>query len=112
MDPRIGLVVLAVYAALLIAGGVVGFFKAGSFASLVVGVTCGIGSGAAAWLVATKNEAIGDAIGLILAGGLFMFFGVRLLKTRKFMPAGLLTLASIGVIAIMVWSITVPQSPA
>jgi uncharacterized membrane protein (UPF0136 family) len=105
MNPRVGLVVLIVYAVLLIVGGVMGFVKAKSRPSLIAGVGSGIIAAIAAWISGNYNEDGGYSLALLLAIALFLFFGYRASVTRKFMPAGLLAVASVVVIAIMVWSI-------
>jgi uncharacterized membrane protein (UPF0136 family) len=106
MNPRVGLVVLAIYAVLLIVGGVMGLVKGKSKASLIAGVGSGlVAVGAAFWIAATNNEKGGYAIGLILAIVLFLFFGYRAAMSRRFMPGGMLAVASVFVIAVMVWSL-------
>jgi uncharacterized membrane protein (UPF0136 family) len=107
MNPRVGLVVLIVYAVLLIVGGVIGFVKARSRPSLIAGVVSGILALIAAWISSTpgSNEDAGYSLALLLAVILFIFFGYRASKTRKFMPGGLLAVASVLVIGVMLWSI-------
>ncbi len=105
MNPRIGLVVLGVYAVLLIIGGVMGFVKAKSRASLIAGVVSGLITIGAIVISRTSNEDGGFGIALVLAILMFLFFAPRAMTARKFMPAGLMTLASLVVIAVMVCSI-------
>jgi uncharacterized membrane protein (UPF0136 family) len=105
MNPRFGLIVLGIYAVLLIVGGVIGFVKAKSLPSLIAGVVSGLIALICVGLSATDNEAIGYSLGLALAIMLFLFFGTRALSSRKFIPAGLLAVSSVLVIAVMVWSL-------
>jgi uncharacterized membrane protein (UPF0136 family) len=106
MNPRVGLVVLAIYAVLLIVGGVMGLVKGRSKASLIAGVGSGLVATAAAfWIAFSNNEKGGYAIGLTLAIVLFLFFGYRAAMSRRFMPGGMLAVASALVMAIMVWSL-------
>jgi uncharacterized membrane protein (UPF0136 family) len=107
MDPRVGLVVLIVYAVLLIVGGVIGFVKARSTASLVAGVASGVIAGLSALISATYNEDGGFAVALLLSVVLFVFCGYRASRSKKFMPGGLLAAASVVVMAIMVASIAI-----
>jgi uncharacterized membrane protein (UPF0136 family) len=106
MNPRVGLVVLIIYAVLLIVGGIIGFIKGRSRPSLIAGILSGlVAVGAIFWIAATNNEQGGYALGLLLSIVLFLFFGYRAAITRRFMPAGMLAVASAVVMAIMVWSI-------
>jgi uncharacterized membrane protein (UPF0136 family) len=105
MNPRVGLVVLIIYTVLLIVGGVMGFVKAKSRPSLIAGVGSGIIAAVAAWISGTYNEDGGYSLGLLLAIVLFLFFGYRASVSKKFMPAGMLAVASVAVIAVMIWSI-------
>jgi uncharacterized membrane protein (UPF0136 family) len=81
--------VLWIYIVLLIAGGLVGFLKAGSKVSLIT---------SAAFAAALVVTLIPGLLGPSLASGLatallavlLVVFAVRLTKTRKFMPSGLM----------------------
>jgi len=103
-DPRFGLVVLGIYGVLLIVGGVMGFVKAKSQASLIAGVVSGLIAFGAVFLSGTYNEKGGFSIGLILAIAMFVFFTPRAMSSRKFMPAGLMVTASVVVIGVMMGS--------
>jgi uncharacterized membrane protein (UPF0136 family) len=105
MNLRVGLVVLIVYAVLLIVGGVIGFVKARSRPSLIAGVGSGILALVAAWISETYSPDGGYSLALLLAVVLFVFFGYRASITRKFMPGGLLAVASVLVMGFMLWSI-------
>lgn len=79
--------ILWIYIVLLIAGGVAGFLKAGSKVSLVTSVVFALAlalfaAGLIAWPLGAN----------LLLGLLLVVFIVRYVKTRKFMPAGLLIL--------------------
>ena len=107
MNPRVGLVVLGIYGVLLIVGGVMGFVKAKSRASLIAGIVSGLVAFAALGIAANYNKAGGFALALALGIAMFMFFGPRAMTSRKFMPSGLMVMASVIVIGVMVWSIVV-----
>ena len=52
--------------------------------------------------IADKNRNMGVALGLILSISLFILFAYRYaVKTRKFMPSGLLAVVSLVVLAVM-----------
>ena len=100
-SPLIGPVTLGVYAVLLGVGGLIGYFKAGSRASLIAGSISSLAALTALWLSITYKT-WGVALGLILSISLFILFGYRYaVKTRKFMPSGLLAIASLVVLAVM-----------
>ena len=81
---------LWVYVALLILGGVMGFVKAGSKASLIASLAFGIPLAAcAAGVIRVPYVAEG------LVAFLLVFFGMRLSKGGKFMPAGLMVILSV-----------------
>jgi len=81
--------VLWIYIVLLLSGGLIGFLKAGSKVSLITSAV------AAAALILT---AIPGLLGFGLARGLadaimaalLVVFAIRLGKTKKFMPSGLM----------------------
>jgi uncharacterized membrane protein (UPF0136 family) len=95
-----GQVALGIYAALLVAGGVIGFVKAGSRPSLIAGTISGVVALIALGLSIYQPLA-GFGLGLALAAGLFAMFAGRYGKGRKFMPAGLLALVSLGMIGLL-----------
>ena len=81
--------VLWIYILLLLVGGLIGFLKAGSKVSLITSAI------AAAALVLTAIPGLlgrGAASGLADAvmAALLVVFAIRLSKTKKFMPSGLM----------------------
>jgi uncharacterized membrane protein (UPF0136 family) len=98
----VGQITLGIYAVLLAAGGLVGYLKAGSRASLIAGSISALAAFAALGL-SVKSHPLGPPLGLILSISLFLLFGYRYaVKTRKFMPSGLLALVSLVVLAVMI----------
>jgi uncharacterized membrane protein (UPF0136 family) len=93
-----------VFGLLTIVGGVIGFVKAGSTASIIAGSVSGILLFVAAFLLPQNL-----AVGLILAGVVSILLAGRFvpafLKTGQAMPAGLMSVLSVlGVIvAIVAW---------
>ena len=91
--------ILWVYIVLLLAGGLVGFFKAKSKVSLILSVVF------AALLVVTTLRGVfqpafaRDLANVILAV-LLVVFSIRLAKTKKFIPAGLMLVATIAALAL------------
>jgi len=96
---QIGQITLGVYAVLLAVGGLIGYFKAGSRASLIAGLISALVAFAAMGLA---RSPWGLPLGMILSISLFLLFGYRYaVKTRKFMPSGLLAITSLVVLAVM-----------
>ncbi len=97
----VGQVTLGIYALLLAVGGVIGYLKAGSKPSLIAGSISAVAALAALGL-SMANHRMGVPLGLILSITLFVMFGYRYaVKTRKFMPSGLLAVASLVVLGVM-----------
>ena len=93
-----------VFGLLTIVGGVIGYVKAGSTASIVAGAISGIALIAAAFLL-PNNVAVGLIIAGVVSIALAGRFIPAFMKTGKVMPAGLMAILSvIGLImAIVAW---------
>lgn len=96
------IVVITVYAVILFIGGLMGYLKAGSLVSLVMGTTCALlalAFAAAVW----KGFTWGRWAALGLAAFLFLFFGYRYLGAQSFFPGGFMALISLLASALLVW---------
>jgi uncharacterized membrane protein (UPF0136 family) len=93
-----------IFGLLTIVGGVIGYVKAGSTASIIAGAISGIALIAAAYLL-PGNLAVGLAIAGVVSILLAVRFIPAFMRTGKMMPAGLMAaLSVIGVIvAIVAW---------
>ena len=87
--------ILWVYIVLLVAGGLVGFLKAGSKASLIASA-----SFAAALILCAIGVISPPRAADILLAVLLVFFALRLTKTKKFMPNGLMLVLTIAALAL------------
>jgi uncharacterized membrane protein (UPF0136 family) len=90
--------VLWIYIVLLLFGGLIGFFKAKSRVSLISS------SVFAAVLVLTQTGIFKASVSLILVNvllaALLVVFAIRLAKTKKFMPSGLMLILTILTLAL------------
>ncbi|HXR03922.1 MAG TPA: TMEM14 family protein [Verrucomicrobiae bacterium] len=91
--------VLWIYIILLLVGGLIGFFKGKSKVSLITSAVF------AALLVLTVAPGVfqpGFARGLanVIMAVLLVVFAVRLAKTKKFMPSGLMLVVTIAALAL------------
>ncbi len=95
MNPR---TVLWVYIILLVVGGLIGFLKAKSKISLVTSAV------AATLLVLTTvgifAPGVGSAVADIIMAALLVVFAIRLTKTRKFMPSGIMLVITLAALAL------------
>ncbi len=97
-----GQISLGIYAVLLAVGGIIGYTKAGSRPSLIAGLASAVAALLALGL-SYRNATLGMGVGALVALLLAVFFGYRFLaKTRKFMPAGLLAVVSLVVLAMAI----------
>jgi uncharacterized membrane protein (UPF0136 family) len=87
--------ILWTYIVLLVAGGVMGFVKGKSKVSLITSVA----SALLLTLCALNTISFGYSIWIL--GALLIVFAMRLMKTKKLMPAGLLTILTILAIALI-----------
>ncbi|KAJ8369973.1 hypothetical protein SKAU_G00100010 [Synaphobranchus kaupii] len=81
------------YASLVAAGGIMGYAKAGSIPSLIAGLFFGLLSAIGAYQISQNPKNIW--VSLVAAGILAAVMGIRFLNSGKFVPAGLMTGASI-----------------
>jgi len=88
-------VILWVYVVLLVVGGLMGYLKAGSMVSLVTSTAFAIPLALCA--LGVLPPWVGRLLTAVLAG----FFAFRLLKTGKFMPAGLMAVVSVIVLILL-----------
>jgi len=87
-----------VYGALVLLGGWMGYAKAKSKPSLIAGAI----SGALLWFAAIlsmSGNPLGSRMALIVGILLLLLFGYRFAKGGKFMPSGLMALASLIAVA-------------
>ncbi len=92
MDPR---KVLCIYIVLLVIGGLIGFLKGKSKVSLIMSV-----SFAVALSLCAANLIFQYYVADILLAVLLLVFTMRLVKTKKFMPAGLMLVITIATLAL------------
>jgi uncharacterized membrane protein (UPF0136 family) len=93
-----------IFGALTIAGGIVGYLKAGSVASIIAGSISGLLLLVAAFVL-PQYRVPGLVLGLIVSLLLAAQFFPKFFRTGKVMPAGLMALLSLlGIIfAIAAW---------
>lgn len=97
----LGHLTLGLYALLLGVGGVMGFVKARSHASLISGLLSAGFAVVALGLSLMRNR-FGFPLGALLAVVLFVLFGYRYaIHNRRFMPSGLLAAVSLVVLGVM-----------
>jgi uncharacterized membrane protein (UPF0136 family) len=83
-----------VYAAIMILGGIAGYVRVGSKASLLSGVGMGLAllaSGYGVWCGSEHSLVVAEVIALLLV----VLFAVRYVKSRRFVPAGVLAILSL-----------------
>uniref|UniRef100_A0A3P8X3G4 Transmembrane protein 14C n=1 Tax=Cynoglossus semilaevis TaxID=244447 RepID=A0A3P8X3G4_CYNSE len=83
------------YAVLVTAGGIAGYYKAGSTSSLAAGLLFGLLAAVGAHLSTHNPKNIWLSLGT--SGTLTVVMGLRFVNSWKFMPAGLMTLTLIMV---------------
>jgi uncharacterized membrane protein (UPF0136 family) len=91
--------VLWIYIVLLLVGGMIGFLKAGSKISLITS------SVAAALLILTAMPGVFTFtfrrnLADIIMAALLIVFAIRLTKTRKFMPSGMMLVLTLAALAL------------
>ncbi len=87
--------ILWIYIILLVIGGLIGFFKGKSQVSLIMSVAF-----AAALSLCAAGIIFKPYVADILLAALLVVFAMRLVKTKKFMPAGLMLIITIVALAL------------
>ncbi len=99
---------IAILALAALIGGVIGYLKAGSKVSLVAGASSGLVLAGSLWW-SFENLKAALAAAAVLAMLLEVLFALRLAKTRKFMPAGMMAvLAGLCLAAVIITIATTP----
>jgi uncharacterized membrane protein (UPF0136 family) len=93
-----------IFGILTIAGGVIGYVKAGSMPSIVAGSISGVLLLIAAWLL-PEHRAAGLIVGFMVSLLLIGQFLPKFMRTGKAMPAGMMSiLSAIGIVlSIVAW---------
>src|SRR6266571_282554 len=93
-----------VFGVLTIAGGIIGYVKAGSLPSIIAGSITGVLLLIAAFLL-PEHRAIGLATALVISLLLAAQFIPKFIRTGKAMPAGMMSiLSAIGIVmALFAW---------
>ena len=93
-------IIVLAYGALVLVGGIFGYVKAKSIPSLISGLIFGITLLVVGYGIRQGHQSdIKIAAGL--AGLLAVIMGIRFAKSKKFMPAGMLTVLSAVVVALL-----------
>ena len=87
--------ILWIYIVLLVVGGLISFFKGKSQVSLVMSAAFG-----ASLILCALGIIFKHYVADILMAVLLVVFAVRLAKTKKFMPAGLMLAATVIALAL------------
>jgi uncharacterized membrane protein (UPF0136 family) len=88
-----------VYGTIMMLGGIMGYLKVGSKASLIAGVGMGLvllASGLGVWRGSEDSLIVAEVIAALL----LVIFAIRLAKTKRFMPAGMLAFLSLLAVVI------------
>jgi uncharacterized membrane protein (UPF0136 family) len=103
MNP--GVVAAIAYGILAIVGGIIGYVQAKSKASLISGVISGLLL-VTAGVMQLQGQGLGLILAIVVTIALVIVFAIRLAKTRKFMPAGLMTALGVAALVVMLKQMT------
>lgn len=102
-------IALIAYGLVLIAGGAMGYARAGSSVSLVTGAIFGlaaIAAGAAAFRYPSAGLWMGFAVALIVGA----FFAWRFISTQSLMPAGMTLVLSVLMVLLLTFALQAVRS--
>ncbi len=98
---ELGIVAAFVYGILALIGGIIGYVQASSKISLLSGSVSGLLLILAAFLQ-LQGQIWGLFVAAFITAALVVFFSLRLAKTRKFMPSGLMIILGVLALILMV----------
>ncbi|MGD1872873.1 MAG: TMEM14 family protein [Mastigocoleus sp.] len=98
----IGVTAALVYGIMSIVGGIIGYKSAGSKVSLISGGISGLLLIISA-IIASYGSYWGLIIAVIITAALVLLFAFRFSKTRKIMPAGLMSAAGTLALILMIY---------
>lgn len=98
--------IFSVYSVLMLGGGFMGYKKAKSTASLVMGIISAVAIGAGVFCT-FSNAVLGYLIIAVMSSVLTVTFLIRFLKTKKMMPAGMLLILSALASALSIYLLSV-----
>lgn len=93
-----------IYGVLSLVGGIIGYVQAGSLPSMISGAITGILL-IIAGVGLVQGQAWGLWLAIAIAALLLTVFIFRLVKTKKFMPAGLMVIAGVATLITLVTAI-------
>ncbi len=95
--------IILIYGALVAAGGLLGYVRAGSLPSLIAGGIAGLGLLISGYLMMRGSYPLGWWVALIIAALLLVQFGARAYSAGevRLMPGGLMMLLSLVAIIIL-----------
>ncbi|WP_155539084.1 TMEM14 family protein [Tolypothrix sp. PCC 7601] len=98
---ELGIVAAFVYGILALIGGIIGYVQASSKISLLSGSVSGLLLILAAFLQ-LQGQIWSLFVAAFITAALVVFFSLRLAKTRKFMPSGLMIILGVLALILMV----------
>lgn len=107
---NLGIVTAIAYGLLTFVGGLIGYAKAKSKASLISGSLSGLLL-ILAGVVQLQGQSWGLILATVVAAVLVIVFIGRLVKTRKLMPAGLMILGGLVSLALLLYQVSMTLQP-
>ena len=101
----LGIITAIVYGVITLVGGIIGYNKANSKASLISGGVSGVLL-IAAGILQIVGQDWGLVLATLIAGVLVIVFIARLVKTKKFMPAGMMILSGLTALGLFLYQLT------
>ena len=98
---NLGIIAALAYGILAIVGGIIVYVQVSSKASLISGSISGLLL-IFAGVIQLGGQAWGLILAIVITALLVIVFAIRLAKTRKFMPAGLMAILGLVTLGVMV----------